>query len=67
MILYFEANYFINSKEISFSPPVVMELKLKNASPVILQFTVPSVRSDQNSGVFPEFLKTISSETVVEL
>lgn len=67
MILYTKRDYLVNSKVISFSPPVVMELRLKNTSPAIFQFTVPSERSDQRSGVFPVFLKTISSEIMVEL
>ena len=62
-----QGDYLVNSKVTSFRPPVVMELKLKNASPMIFQFAVFSVKSDQSSGVFPVFLKTISSERAVEL
>src|SRR3989304_5567720 len=49
-------DYYGNSKVISFSPPAVMELRLKDASPLIFHWGALLVNASQNSGRFPIFI-----------
>ena len=48
-----------------FSPPLVIELRLKNASPVTRHFGVLFSKAAHNSGVFPEsFIDDTSSQGI---
>jgi hypothetical protein len=54
-----------NSKVTRFSPPAVMELRLKDASPVIFHLGVLLVKAFHSSGEFPEFFIVILSLRMV--